>query len=337
MKPLFIGQGNSAVAWYRCGLPANALDYDWVGVAGTPDKHYFLSGNTESVNLTDNDYDTIIVQEVHGEKWLDLIKKWQAEGKRIIYEIDDFVHGIWKIEAHRNREHFSRKTIKEEFVPCMKQADEMICSTEFLSDQYKKYNPNQHVCLVGIDTARYNVEFPSRDDIIIGWAGGTGHHHSVGPWLEEVSKILALYDNVKFVSIGTRYGEALAQRHLGKAISVPWSTLENYPYVLTNMDVALAPAHDSKYYKSKSDLRWLEASAVGLPVIANPLVYKEIEDESTGLLAETPEQAGDLMMELIEDESLRKEIGKKAQKYVQENRDIKEASKQWNSILNPSP
>src|ERR1044072_8400707 len=119
--PLLLGLGNSPVAWYRCGLPANALGWDWVGIAGKPEEPYILSGNIEDVNP--DDYDTIVVQQVNGPNWLDQIKSWQDDGKSIFYEIDDFIHGIWKTEGHMNQKTFNKKKVKEDYVPCMKQAD----------------------------------------------------------------------------------------------------------------------------------------------------------------------------------------------------------------------
>jgi hypothetical protein len=326
-KTLFISLGGSPSAYYRCSLPAAELDCDWVGLLGLPDGGFVTAGNTEHEPNYD-DYEVIIVQQVKGEEWDTQIKKWQAEGKKVVYEVDDFVHGVGRIEGHANRTHFGKKA-RQSFTKTMKLCDAMICSTQYLSDAYTKYCENQYVCLVGIDTNRYNVEFPERDGTVIGWAGGTGHHLSVGPWLEEVSKVLGVYQDVAFVSVGTNYGDALAARHPSKAISVPWTTIENYPYSLTNMDIAIAPAHVSKYYLSKSDLRWLEASALGIPTIASPLIYPQIEHESTGFLAETPEDAGDWMMELIEYKNLRENIGAQAQQYVRENRDIKQMAPQW--------
>jgi glycosyltransferase involved in cell wall biosynthesis len=264
---------------------------------------------------------------------LQQIKDWQAKGIKVVYEIDDFIHGIHKIEHHSFRKQYAKAVIKKFYVPCFEACDAMICSTQFLSDQYSKYNPNQYVCLVGLDTKRYNVEFPSRDAVVIGWAGGTGHHHSVGPWLEEVSKIVGVYENAYFVSIGTRYADPINARYPGKGLCIPWTTVENYPYALTNIDIALAPAHDSKYYQSKSDLRWLEASAVGVPTVANPLIYHDIKEGSTGMLASTPTEAGDAIMELVDNEPLRKSIGEQANLYVNEKRNIKVASEQWQKSL----
>jgi glycosyltransferase involved in cell wall biosynthesis len=331
VNPLFIGLGNSPVAWYRCGLPANALDYDWIGIAGGPKDPYILSGNVEEYEP--EQYDVIVVQQLYGPQWLKQILDWQAEGKKVIYEIDDFIHGVWKVDGHTFQQNYSKKNVKKYYDPLIKVADAIICSTDFLAKQYRKFNKNQFVCKVCIDTDRYDVEWPEREGVVIGWSGGTGHHKAVGPWLEEVSKILGTFDYASFVSIGTRYAEPLAQRHPGQALSVPWTTLENYPYALTNIDIMIAPAHDNNYFLAKSDLRWLEASAVGIASVVDPRVYLDVEDGTTGLVASTPTEAGDCIMELVDQPAQIKELGQAAKTEVQKTRDIEKGKEQWNQAL----
>lgn len=333
MNPLFISIGATPPAFYRCILPASNFNADWIGVyGGPPGKAPVIAGKIEAHELDTDKYDVIIAQQPVGDEWLNAIKQWQSEGKKVVFEVDDFLHGVRKCKGHTHQAVYHKKKIKQ-FEECMRQCDAMICSTQFLSDQYKKYNPNQYVCKNGIDVQRYNVERPEREYLMIGWAGGTGHNLAVGPWLEQVSQVMSVYENVGFVSVGVRYGEAMSYRFPNRSLTAPWTTLENYPYALTNMDIAIAPAHDSKYFKSKSDLRWLESSALGIPTIASPIVYHEIEDEKTGLLAETDKDAGDLLMELIEDESLRRDLGQQAKEYVTEHRSIEKMASQWESAL----
>ncbi len=324
---------HTAPSWYRCGLPSIELDWDWAGIVlGIPPLGLMNAGNLEEFPTDLNKYDAIILQQVRGKYWNDFIRARQATGQKIVYEIDDFVHGVRRIEGHTHQKDFHKAEIKW-FQEAMSLCDAVICSTEFLSNQYKKYNKNQYVCRNAIDTWRYDVEIPERPHTVIGWAGGTGHHHAVGPWLEAVSNVMFSRHDVAFCSIGTNYASALEQRHPERTLSVPWVSLENYPYTLTNIDIAIAPCHVSKYYKSKSDLRWLEASAVGIPTVASPLVYKDIEHEETGLLAETPKEAEELIYDLVYETDERKRIGENAKKYVQENRDISIGAKEWETTI----
>jgi hypothetical protein len=57
---------------------------------------------------------------------------------------------------------------------------------------------------------------------------------------------------------------------------------------MTIFDVAIAPSAENNLFRGKSDLRWLEASALSVPLVAHPDVYPEIEDGVTGVHARTP-------------------------------------------------
>lgn len=335
-KTLFIGQGVSPQCWYRCALPAIHMeDAEWAGIKYKDDVTAqqfgtMMGGSLEDYPLID-DYETIIVQQVRGEAWRKWIDFWQRRGKTVIYECDDFVHGIYKIDDHRFKDKFGKKARKN-FELCISQCDGMIASTHFLADEYSKYNDNQQVCLVSLDTKRYNVEFPSKNMTVIGWAGGTGHHKAVGPWLGVVNAVMQRNPSLAFASLGTNYAEALEPYHPGRTISIPWVTIENYPSALTNFDVMIAPSHDSKYFRSKSDLRWLEASAVGLPTIADPITYGDCEHL---ILAENLKEFEEELEDLVYDFSGAYELGQRAQEYVREDRDIVEGVQQWeNAIAN---
>jgi hypothetical protein len=159
----------------------------------------------------------------------------------------------------------------------MKLADGLICSTEFLAERYRTFNPNVFVCRNGIDLRRYDVTKPQRPTVNIGWAGGTGHRDAMQPWLTVVADILREHPHIRFVTIGARIADEL-QEQFGKerVLSLPFAPFETYPAAMTLFDIALAPAGRNNFFRGKSDLRWLEASALSTPVIADPMVYPYI-------------------------------------------------------------
>jgi glycosyltransferase involved in cell wall biosynthesis len=80
-------------------------------------------------------------------------------------------------------------------------------------------------------------------------------------------------------------------------------------------------------------LRFLETGALGIPLVADPFVYDEIEDGATGLLAEWPEEAYFELARLVCDAGLRKELGINARDYVRSNRDIEHALEAWERVF----
>jgi glycosyltransferase involved in cell wall biosynthesis len=102
---------------------------------------------------------------------------------------------------------------------------------------------------------------------------------------------------------------------------------------MANFDIAIAPAGRSNYFRAKSDLRWLEAGALGLPVVADPFVYGEIEHGVTGLHAETAEEAERHLLALVDDREARERIGAAARAHVVEHRSSAVMARRWVDVL----
>ena len=92
-RVLFCGLGTSAVAWYRCILPAQALGADWCGLGYEPPNLQFYTGLVKGETRLPRweDYDIIVVQQPRGLGWHKLIREMQDRGIRVIFEIDDYV------------------------------------------------------------------------------------------------------------------------------------------------------------------------------------------------------------------------------------------------------
>ena len=126
--------------------------------------------------------------------------------------------------------------------------------------------------------------------------------------------------DTRFISVGQPFAQWSADEFGARALAIPFTALEVYPAAMTHFDIALAPAGKGDYFKGKSDLRWLEAAALGMPCIADPDVYPEIEHGVTGFHASTPAEMGGILRELVADRDLRERVGAAAREYVTEHR-----------------
>jgi hypothetical protein len=95
------------------------------------------------------------------------------------------------------------------------------------------------------------------------------------------------------------------------------------------MDVSLAPYFDSEFFKAKSDLRWLEASALAIPTVGDPRLYTDMREDETGLWAFSAKEARKQVERLVDDHELSAKIGYQAQTQVREERDMSVAVDQW--------
>lgn len=330
-RVLFIGAGQSAVAWYRCYLPAITLGHDWIGVAGEPPKLHYVTGlvQRETKMPRFEDYDVIVVQQPRGTGWLKLIRDLQSMGIRVLYEIDDYVHGIRSMDDHDYADYFDRDGLREMEL-CMRVCDALICSTEFLARRYRKFNRRTYVCPNGVDMTRYALTRPPRPTVNLGWAGATGHGRAVVAWMGSVARVLVEHDNTCFVSMGLDFATPLSKLvPESRLIAIPFTMLECYPAAMTMIDVAIAPAGKGNFFRGKSDLRWVEAGALGIPVVADPTVYPDIEHGVNGFHASSPQEAGALLAELVADKELRTRVGAQAREDVRRDRDVRVTAGAW--------
>lgn len=332
---LFVGIGMSAVGWYRCYLPAMFMGADWCGLIGYPPNFHFATGLIKRETRTPDfyDYKIVVVQQPSGTRWLGLIRKLQDRGIKVLVEVDDYLHGIRKKDDHDFQKHFDRDYLKG-IEMNMRVADGIIVSTEWLGGRYRAFNPNIWVCENGLDTSRYNLTRPPRPTVNIGWAGATGHTKSVVPWLQATASVMAGHEEACFVSIGQPFAREFAE-HFGedRAITIPFTLIEQYPSAMTMFDIALAPAGRGAWYRGKSDLRWIEAGALGIPIIADPVIYPKIDNGVTGFHAEDARDVGGLLEDLILDPDLRAEVGANAQEYVRKHRDMTVMVHQWTRVF----
>lgn len=331
-----VGRGATAVMYYRVLLPAHVLGLDYVGIYGDPPKARYATGlvNNQSVMPDFTAYDLIVFQQVAGRAWLEVIKALQAMGKTVVYEVDDWLHGVASVKGHDFRKRFDKQALAG-YEMCMKAADALIVSSDFIARAYRSFNRRVFVCRNGIDASRYKLTRPARPTVNIGWAGATGHDDAMVPWLRAVTSVMLDFPQTCFVTIGQRYADSFRPAFGARALSVPFTAIEQYPAAMTMLDIALAPVGPGGFHKAKSDLRWLEASALGIPVVADATgnVYGEIDDGVTGFKVTKASQLVELLSRLVENEQERLTVGTNARDYVLANRDATVMAQQWASAF----
>src|SRR5262249_2125519 len=93
---------------------------------------------------------------------------------------------------------------------------------------------------------------------------------------------------------------------------MPWYEL---PRALASLDINLAPLEKhNPFCNAKSELKYLEAAAVGVPTIASRwgAYATVIQSSETGFLAATPAEWYDALERLVTDQALRRTMGERA-------------------------
>lgn len=331
---LFIAHGAGGVGWYRCALPAMALGHDWVGLVGEGRATKIRAGVTaRPFALADIDDYEVVVMSMLQPGWARTVRRLQAAGTTVIADVDDYFQALSKQRDYELAGSWSRKLV-EGMEMMLRLVDGIVVSTDFLAHKYRTLNANIRVCRNGIDLRRYAYERPPRDSVTIGWAGGAGHKDALTAWLPQVAGLMRRHPDVHFSTVGQPYGQPLEAEFGTERVSViPWGVLETYPASMAAFDIVLAPAGKTNFYRGKSDLRWLEASALGVPCVADPFVYPDIDPGVTGLHATSPQEAGAAIERLLQDSAYRASIGAAAHEHVREHRSFPVAARQWDAAL----
>ena len=337
-KTLFMGFGVSVVSYYRAFLPAVALGADYVAWVAADQKANDIRlvtglGERPPTFAELFDYDVIVIQQPRGVRWLKLIRELQAAGVTVLYEIDDYIQSARKTKSHELTDVYDAEFVRE-MEMAMRVTDGIVCSTDYLARRYRSFSERTWACYNGIDLKRYAWPRPERSGVTIGWAGGIGHKASLARWEPAIRGALRARPEARFVSVGHRAADAVVDEFgAERALALPAAKIEVYPASMTLFDVAIAPSAENNLFRGKSDLRWLEASALKLPLVAHPDVYPEIEDGVTGVHARTPAEVEAALVRLIDDQELRERIGTQAYDYVAEHRRIDVAAERWRDVL----
>jgi len=199
-------------------------------------------------------------------------------------------------------------------------SDGIIVSTPYLKNIYKEYNPNVYVIPNSIDWKIWSsVKNHPKPGIRIGWSGGSAHREDLAIIENVIPRILDAHKDARFVFM---HGIApflldLEKKYPGRMeLHTEWARIDKYPAKIASLDfdIAIAPLIDSSFNRAKSNLRWLEAAALGVPCVASNVGHfaQTIDNHTDGILCETEDDWFKYLSRLITDKKLRRGMGLRA-------------------------
>lgn len=340
MKIAFVPTGVSGVMFYRVWQYAEAMRGMGHDVAVIRYSHRIDKGHPWEAELADQQLrviverdldmacewaDIVVWMTLHTPMSLDLFLSLKVRhGKPFVTEQDDFLfslpsghqaHPYW-LPGEPHTIIGTRQILA---------SDAMIVSTPYLLDLYSPHHKEIYVVENAIDT----TVWPKRTDrsfgskVRLGWVGGGSHFDDLAIIKEPVFEILEKYNNVEFVCL---HGVPEFFKHHKKIkINHDFKTIDRYPKHVGKFkfDIGLAPLVDNDFNRGKSNLRFLEYSAMGIPTIASDVenFRLSIAQGKTGFLCQTHEDWVRHMSCLIENKGIRMDMGRKA---------LKEVKSRWN-------
>lgn len=286
---------------------------------------------------------------------------------KIIFDIDDDLLNI--DITHTAFERYSN--LKNIFLFMINNSDIITVSTPHLKNELKKYNeniiivPNTLMKFWNLNTKQEVKNLNSKRKIKIGYFGTRTHESDLQLLKESIinvktrlpDKIIIFevagvcrnnHDWVNKITIPHNYKQNPTPKDRLKNIiayfldqikiphSLPYCNFISWMKNEIDWDIAVAPLDDTNINQSKSNLKYLEYTALNIPGIYSNLgPYKEIKIKNTGIVVDnTTLEWEKAIISLIENNELYETIMRNAYEDIEKNYLVENASTIWKDILN---
>lgn len=325
---------NSGVGYYRQYLYAKTLSE--LGLANVLISD-FRWGVGDHINPSDeklfalaNWADIFIVGRLDTPNW---IATWGAIRDffkiPVIVDTDDNVRFVRPSNPGYQGYHPGSEAMHWNRFSIQKVYDALTVSTDNLKQFHK--NEHQRIFVVpnSIDFKHWDYKIKKKNDgfVHLNFNGSAAHTEGIDILKKPLLEIMRKYPHTVFSTPHIYefkfkdYPENIRQR----LQFMPWFKLKEFPKKMAEVgpDIGLAPLCDNLFNRAKSNLRWMEYTALGVPVVCSRVeAYKSIKHRKTGLFAIEQEEWYNGMAELIESEDLRISLAKNAHKELKEHFNI---------------
>lgn len=311
------GCGSHRVIWPAQYLKDAGHDVTVV-LPGQRAVHIELRGDqVVSVRMPDG-VGVVVLQRITNRYMAQAIPLMRQQGIAVVVDIDDDLTCIHpanpafaalhpRNEGHPGANGQISHHSWHHLTEACKAATLVTCSTEALLGRYAAHGRGQ-VILNYLADHYYGV--PHQDSELVGWPASLMSHPDdpdvVGPALARlVNQHGAEFDVTSYPDgVGRAFGLTADPPGVYENVSVM-----EWPERVAKFGIGIAPLKDSKFNQSKSWLKPLEMSALGIPWVGSPRAeYSRLHDLGAGLLADNPKQWFKALKGLLESETQRKEL-----------------------------
>lgn len=251
---------------------------------------------------------------------------WQAIAQteprpKLVFELDDDLWNIdpsnqiayeWflnGLDVHTGERHSVQDNLRNN----ISVADRVTCTTEALADILRQWNDDVRVVPNYIPQWLTERERPRRDRLTVGWVGSATHQMDWETAANPVRKFLGWNPDVDFKIIGAEYGDWL-KLPKEQVVETGWIKSVTECWEAIDFDIGIAPLRPHPFNNSKSNIKALEYSALGIPTIASQVgPYADtIQHGVTGFLVKHDHEWTKYLRDLVNDEAMRTEMGNNA-------------------------
>jgi glycosyltransferase involved in cell wall biosynthesis len=252
---------------------------------------------------------TIIGQRVCDPGPSSMWQQLAAEGRHLVYEIDDDLFNI----DHRSpkaHQYYGQPTILANIRDNITVAHAVTVTTEPLADIVRQWNPNVHVIPNAIPDWLLDHQPPQPDDgtITIGWGGSATHTMDWDHTGQQIRRFLTRNPQTELHCIGNDYGAYL---RAPRRRFTPWQQSVEAYFRVIDYHVGVIPLLPHVFNLAKSAIKATEAAALGIPVVASAVrPYEDfVQDGTTGYLVRRDHEWASALRALTYEPDMRAEMG----------------------------
>lgn len=269
--------------------------------------------------------------------------------KKFITESDDWIFDLpgYNVASHTYRPNSPMEQIAYDQI---KLSDAIIVSTGYLREKYIELFPEKPVYIVSNsidfdlwDNCLSDDKLDAKKEGVVRIIySGCGNHNGD---LEIVKPVLLeLLEEFPNLEVVLAQPFPCFEDVKNSRLYVPkdrngnprWENIINYPSMLKGWkgDIGIAPLRDNAFNRAKSNLRWLEYSALKIPTVASSVrPFAESIKDGEGYLCKTKQEWYDRLKDLILHPELRLEISGNAYARVKKDFNMDQVAGDYAKIL----
>ncbi len=289
-----------------------------------------------STKIPQHVVDVVIIERLWGHFYstvelLDQLSLLRKRNIKIIYETDDDLLTAHGLVGDREWPTYHQKNILRLLA---READGIITSTFNLAKALSPLNENTHVFENALDESLFHrrANPAVRKKIKFGYMGTYTHLNDLIFASAAIKGVLHKFKNsVEFEIVGVGEEETISDIFGLACVTIKRVPEEDVPYEKfcawmsenLNWDFGIAPLLQSTFSDSKSDIKFLDYSIIGIPGIYSnvPAYAKTVEHEVTGLLSDNKVESWSQSLErMITSQHLRATLANGAYDHVHANK-----------------
>ena len=282
--------------------------------------------------------DIAVIQRLALRQNLQAVELLKKVGLKVVYDMDD---NLWEIPSYNPGKKLF-EDLQDGFAAVASACDVITVSTAPIKDAIYRHNPilrNKRIEVVpnAVDFDYFRPRTNESEFVTIGWGGSNTHAEDVRRVFNLFPEIIKELPNVRLELVNHPVPTAL--KNHPRVYEREFVAINEYAAHLTAWawDIFIAPLEYNRFNSCKSNIKMLEAAAIGSPILVSDVQpYFEFCSHDAALrylICKTEKEWKSKMIELVREPQRREHLVKKMRRVAREHYDIRKVSGRWSEVF----